>query len=212
MNRSKAVLLLLTVTFLFSCEPSSTTQTVTLYSVAAMDGPITFTSPDSYTGSATDVSANIGDDDSDTNVIRCVVSFDLSSIPDRSQIESALLRVYQNSESTGDSYSDPSGLGEVYVDNIAYTAFTPDDDLFGGDVIGTGANIGTLSTSFSANTWHQLDVTLEASDEMTDFHSRRLQFRIYHHYQNNNNLVADTDGWVMGDSTLNRPELIITYK
>jgi hypothetical protein len=214
MKRNTVFLCILSCAFILlslACTPPDDgTKTVTLYSVASMDGSSIWTSPGTYSGSATDVSVNIGDDASDTNYTRCFVSFDLSSIPDGSDIVSASLKVFQNSDSQGDSYalSVNGGLEDVLVDNVTYDTFTPDTAFW--TVI--GQDIGTLSSSFSPNTWHTLDVLVQATDEMTQLHHRKLQFRIYHHYENNNNSTADTDGWVMGDSSTNRPELVIKYK
>jgi hypothetical protein len=63
------------------------------------------------------------------DITRCVVSFDLSSLPAEAQIQSAVLRICRNDQSNGDSYADPAGLGAVLVDNISYTSITPDADL-----------------------------------------------------------------------------------
>jgi hypothetical protein len=186
-------------------------KTLTLLSEAALDGYVTWLSPASYLGSEVGASVDIGDvAANDTDYTRCVVSFDLSSLPAGAQIQSAVLRVYQNADFSGDSYADsPLGLAEVLVDNISYSSFTPNSDLF---FVALESNIGTLATSFSADTWHELDVTISAEDEVNLFHNGRLQFRIYHHYDNNNDFIEDTDGWVMGDSSSNQPELVITYK
>ncbi len=119
--------------------------------------------------------------------------------------------MYQNADWGGTSYAaSTAGLAEVLVDNISYSSFTT--DLFYGYTTGTDIGIGPLATSFLADTWHQLDVTTSAEDEVNLYHNGRLQFRVYHHYDNNNNGIADFDGWVMGDSPTNRPELVITYK
>ncbi len=211
----KCVLVFAAVLAVLSCNPpGETTQdkTLTLLSEAALDGYVTFVSPSSYTGFAGDAAVNIGDSSNDTDFTRCVVSFDLSSLPAGAQIQSAVLRMYQNDQFTGDSYADPAGLGAVLVDNVSYASFTPDAGLFSADTTGTDIGIGPLATSFSANTWHELDVTTSATDEVNLYHNGRLQFRIYHHYENNNNSTADTDGWVMGDNSTNQPQLVITYR
>ena len=187
--------------------------TLTLLSEAALDGYITGVFQGPYLdSSASSTSVNIGDLADDTNYTRCVVSFSLSSLPVGAQVQSATLRVYQNADASGDSYADPAGLGAVLVDNISYSSFTPGAGLFSADTTGTDIGIGPLATSFSANTWHELDVTTSARDEVNLYHNGRLQFRVYHHYDNNNNGIADFDGWVMGDSSTNQPELVITYK
>jgi hypothetical protein len=208
---ARCALVFVSVLAVLSCSPPED-KNPTLLSEAALDGYVTWlasVSNDTYTGSASDASVNIGDPGNDTDVTRCVVSFDLSSLPAGAQIQSAVLRMYQNADSNGGSYSETVGLGVVLVDNISYASFVPDANFFS---VSIGANIGTLATSFSANTWHEPDVTTSALDEVNLTHSGRLQFRIYHHYENNNDFIADTDGWVMGDSSTNQTELVITLK
>jgi hypothetical protein len=185
-----------------------------LLSEAALDGCVTGVFGGPYTGSASGVAVSIGDNANDMDYTRCVVSFNLSSLPAGAQIQSAVLRMYQNDQSSiDDSYADPLGLGAVLVDNIAYiTPFTADAGLFSADTTGTDIGIGPLATSFSANTWHELDVTTSAKDEVNQYHNGRLQFRIYHHYTFYHDSKAETDGWVMGDSSSNQPELVITYR
>ncbi len=212
MRYVKVALVFASVLAILSCNPSEDGSPLTLHSEAALDGYVTWISPASYSGSASGASVSIGDGTNDTDYTRCVVSFDLSSLPAGAQIQSAVLRMYQSDQFTGDSYSEAAGLGAVLVDNITYASFTPDAGLVGGDTTGTDIGIGPLATSFSANTWHELDVTTSAQDEVALYHNGRLQFRIYHHYENNNDFVADTDNWVMGDSPSNQPELVITYK
>jgi hypothetical protein len=215
MRHAKCAFVLVAAFAVLSCNPpggGTEYKTLTLLSEAALDGYVTWITPGSYAGSASGASVNIGDVANDTDYTRCVVSFDLSSLPAGAQIQSAVLRMYQNADFNGDSYADPLGLGAVLVDNISYASFTPNSGLCSADTTGTDIGIGPLATSFSANTWHELDVATSAKDEVNLYHNGRLQFRIYHHNENNNDLIADTDGWVMGDSSSNRPELVITYK
>ena len=40
---------------------------------------------------------------------------------------------------------------------------------------------------------------------------RRLQFKIYHHIEKDNDSAEDSDAWVMGDAVTNRPCLVVTY-
>jgi hypothetical protein len=216
-SHAKCAFVLVAALAVLSCTPpgggTSQDKTLTLVSEAALDGYVTSVSPSSYTGSASGVSVSIGDLANDTDFTRCVVSFNLSTLPAGAQIQSAVLKVYQNADSAGNSYAaSPTGLAEVLVDNISYSSFTPDAGLFSADTTGTDIGIGPLATSFSANTWHELDVITSAKDEVNLYHNGRLQFRIYHHYENDNDSVTDTDGWVMGDSSSNQPELVITYR
>jgi hypothetical protein len=216
MNHVKGMILIAAVLAITSCTPpGDDTQTLKLYSEAALDGYVSWVDP-GYAGTSTGVSVDIGDAGNDTDYSRFVISFDLASLPPGASIVSATLRVFQNDQHSGDSYLDNppnDGLGPVFVDTISYDApFLADADLLGGDVIGSGANIGTLATSFVPDTWHELDVTVSAQDEVSSLMTGRLQFRIYHHYDNDNDFVEDTDCWVTGDAPANRPELIITYE
>jgi hypothetical protein len=42
--------------------------------------------------------------------------------------------------------------------------------------------------------------------------SAAMQSLAGHRYENNNNSTSDTEGWVMGDSPSNQPELVTTYR
>ena len=212
----KAALVLAAVLAVLSCNPpgdgGDQNSTLTLKSEAAFDGYVSSVLTGGYAGSANGATVSIGDSGNDTDFTRCVVSFDLSTLPAGAEIQTAVLRMYQSNVSAGDSYPEATGLGAVLVDNISYTSFSADANLFSADTTGTDIGIGPLATSFSANTWHALDVTTSAQDEINQYHNGRLQFRIYHHIENNNDSIADTDDWVMGDSPSNQPELVITYK
>ena len=39
----------------------------------------------------------------------------------------------------------------------------------------------------------------------------RLQFKLYHHIEKDNDSAEDSDAWVMGDAVTNRPCLVVTY-
>jgi hypothetical protein len=204
-------LLLFAATFvLFSCETasdSSQDSTLTLNSEASLDGYVT---SDGLSGSSGDT-VNIGDAANDTTFTRCLVSFDLGGLPAGADIRSAVLGMYQNGDFANDSYTDsPGGLGDVIVDNISYAAL--DAGLYAGSTIGSEVGIGPLASSFSGNTWHDLDVTVALQDALLLNVNGRLQLRIYHHYENDNDFLADTDGWVMGDAPSNQPRLVITYR
>jgi hypothetical protein len=187
---------------------------LTLYSEAALDGwasehYVTGAPLPTWTVLSSDVSVNIGDNQSATEetVTRCFISFDLSSIPAGSVIKKAVLRVYQNGTSSGDSYGE---LWDVSAHLVSYTAFDT-ASLSGSNW--NAASIGTLSTSFTKNTWHELDVLVQLNYELTTSKTGRLQFMLHHTIETNHDAGApDTDGWVMGDSTINRPELVITTK
>lgn len=217
MSASRCIMLFCVFSMaLLSCKGPGEDQgpgpKVPLYSEAALDGAVVWEPPSTYSGSSVGTSVNIGDNVPIADaVMRCVVSFDVSALPAGAQIDSATLRVYQNANHTGDSYGPVGGLGDVLVDNISYASFTTGDNLFAHDTTGTDIGIGPLATSYAANTWHELDVTTSAKDEVNLYHNGRLQFRIYHNIENNHDGIEDSDGWVMGDSATNKPELVIVY-
>lgn len=197
-------------------DPQVTGNTYTIYSEPSMDGSVTWTGGANYIASAADTSINIGDWDEgvmggDETVTRGFISYDLSSIPAGAQIKSAVLRVYQNSNFSGDSYANPpAGLGDVHVGWVSYTVF---DNTTWDNGNWNANTIGILSTVFAADTWHTLDVTAQLIDELTTYQTGRLQFTIRHEHENNNDgTTADTDGWVMGNSLTNQPELVITLQ
>ena len=215
MYRAKCVIFLIAIAMLFSCSAAGgggggTGTAITLYSEPALDGYVRALAGSTYDGSFAGASVSIGDDASG-NVIRCVVSFDMSGLPAGAQIDTATLRMYQNATATGSSYPEPGGLGSILVTNYAYSLSTTWADLFNSCTTGTDIAIGPISSSFSPNTWHELDVTTSAYDEVNSYHNGRLQFLVFHHIQSNGG-VADSDGWVMGDSPTHRPELVIKLK
>jgi hypothetical protein len=219
MSAARSILLLCAFSAaLISCQGPDQDQspdqdqgtTLTFYSESALDGVVVWEGGSTFSGSSAGASVSIGDNAADA-VMRCVVSFNLSALPAGAQIDSATLRMYQDANHTGDSYDETNGLGVVYVTNISYAALTTDDALFTDDTTGTDIGIGPLATSFSANTWHELDVTTSSKDEVNLYHNGRLQFRVYHHYESNHDGSEDSDGWAMGDSATNKPELVIVY-
>ena len=185
------------------------TTTVVLYSEPGMDGLV---ASDGVAESA-GASATIGDGPEPSLVEpaqyrRAVVSFDLASLPDGVAIVSATLRIHQDGETSGAPYGE-DGLGDVLVDHVSYTAFSAD---LCAPTSTIDANIGTLATEFVADTWHELDVTVAVTDDVGSLQSGRSQYKLYHHDESNHDQSADTDGWTMGDSPTNRPELVITYE
>ncbi len=213
MGAARRFLLLVVVSAtLVSCSPNDGGP-VTLYSEPALDGVVVCGTGPVYTGTLAGSSVNIGDDIVNA-VMRCVVSFDLGSLPVDAQIDSATLWMYQGAgqSASGNSYGEAPGLGTVLVDNIAYDEFTSWADLWNPvTCTGTDIGIGPLASLFSPNTWHEIDVTPSAQFEYSDYHNGRLQFRVYHHYESNSDGVEDSDEWIMGDSPTNRPKLVIEY-
>ena len=214
MHPVKCVILLIAIAVLCSCSAAGAgggaDKTFTFYSEQGLDGYIKEVSGEGtyYNGSKEGTSVGIGND-ADSNPIRCFVSFDVSTLPLDAQIESAVLRMYQSGQTGLDSYSEPIGLGPVIVDTITYDSFTIGVDLFSGDTNGTDTTRIPLSSSYSANTWHELDVKVAATDEVYGNHTGRIQFRLRHHDWPDGTSPEQTDGWVMGDSATNRPELVI---
>ncbi len=205
------LLLVVGLAALLSCSPNDGGP-VTLYSEPALDGVVVWDRDIVFTGQKNDTTVSIGDNTAD-DTMRCFVSFDLGTLPVDAQIDSATLRMYQGAgqSASGNSYGEAPGLGTVLVDNIAYNASTSWEDLCRWATTGTDIGIGPLASSFSPNTWHTLDVTTSAKDEFALYHNGRLQFRLYHHYESNIDGVEDSDEWIMGDSSTNRPKLVIEY-
>jgi hypothetical protein len=217
MRRAKCLVILLGVAALISCSGAaggnppggSDGKTLTFYSEPALDGYVRALAGSTYDGSFSGTSVALGNDAAG-NTIRCFVSFNLAGLAADAQIQSATLRMYQNAVSAGNSYPETTGLGWILVNNTTYTAASTWADLYNDCTTGTDIGIGPISSSFVANTWHELDVTTSASDEINHYHHGRLQFLLYHHLSSSGR--PDNDGWVMGESATNRPELVITLK
>jgi hypothetical protein len=215
MHRAQCLILLIALAVLCSCSAAGTgsgaDKTLTFYSDPALDGAITCTGASSYTWAPGATFVSIGDDTLD-NTIRCLISFDVHAIATGTQIDSAIVSVYQNDQHPGDSYlnSSSGGLGQVLIDRIEYTLLTSQADLYGPQSL--ESNFATLSASYAQNTWHEFDITSRVQNEVDTPTTGRLQFRLYHNITTNHDLAADADGWVMGDSPTHRPELVIKLK
>ncbi len=180
-------------------------QTLTVTSEPMYDGVMVYTDASGeWLNDNSQNSAVIGDGVNDIDHSKIFMSFDIAGIPDDAQIVSATLRMYQNDQFSGNSY-DASGLGQVRVDLVTFSSFPASGDF----LTTIQANIGTLATSYSANTWHEMDVTAQL---IAGISGPRIQFCIRHAADTSANATADTDGWVMGDAATNKPELVIVYK
>ncbi|HPH02715.1 MAG TPA: DNRLRE domain-containing protein [Spirochaetota bacterium] len=176
--------------------------TVRLYSEPALDGLVTSDGRIDTTAAV----VSIGDDASD-KILRAILSFNVSSIPSGSTIYSATLHVYQTNGSSGNSYGT-NNLDAVFVDCISFTTFSA--QLYEPTSVVT-ANFATLSTNFVPNSWQSVNATTCLRDELEQRRTGRLQFKLYHHIEKDNDSTEDSDAWVMGDAVTNRPCLVVTY-
>jgi hypothetical protein len=204
----------LVILLAFSCDiGNSEPVTLTLYSDPDLDGRVTWVNtPDVYSFSTEEPFVAVGDLANDVGFTCAFVSFDVSDVPASAAISSATLRLYQNDQISGESYSD---LGPVLVDNVRYSALSVPDAHPGNEFIyalTTGYDIGAgpLVSNYEANTWQELNVIDSATYELNVYQYGKLQFRIYHG-GNNNDDESDTDGWAMGEDADHHPELVIIY-
>ena len=146
--------------------------------------------------------------------MRCVVSFDLVTVPSGAEIESATLRMYQGAiHSARDTATTRlAGLDTVLVDNISYDAFTTWQDLWGR--CDHGHRHRHRAPCHLVLREHLAPDRRDhsAEDEFALYHNGRLQFRVYHHYRHNHDVTEDSDEWIMGDSPTHKPELVIVYR
>jgi hypothetical protein len=166
-----------------------------LLSVAGIDGTVT---SDGVT--TTDSSAAVIGDDSGDHGTRLFLSFDISGIPSGATIESATLRIYQNDQNT-DGYS----LGSVLVDHMGFGFLS--SGCY--DVLPFSTVSGSLATSYSEG-WKEIVVTTEVQYDV-DQHRSASEYRIYHQTAVSADGVEDSDGWLTGDSSTNKPQLVINY-
>jgi hypothetical protein len=170
--------------------------TVALESQAPMDGVV----HDSGSSSNIDI---IWIGDSTTNKAnRGIVSFSLNSIPPSADIQTAILRIYQDNNDPINGYS----LGSVKVDHITFVTF--DDLLYDQTALSTIS--GFLSTSFLVG-WKEITVTAAVQNDL-DNSRANSQYRFYHQLLTNNNNAEDSDPWYMGGHATLKPQLVITYK
>ena len=134
-----------------------------------------------------------------------MVSFPLGALPAGARVETATLRVYQNAARSGAPYEL---LGDVLVDHVSYSAFSPGPALWSE----RRGYTGVLASWYRPGTWHELDVTAEARDELQLYGSGRLQFRLYHQADTTGNSSTDQDGWSMGEEPGFAPQLVLTYR
>ena len=174
---------------------------LTLTSEPALDGSISPGDPFGLTGGYTTTEAEdyIGDTAA-SGSCKIFLSFDISGIPVGSTIESATLTVYQSSYDQG-GY----GLGAVSVDHIYFGSTVAQSIL---DMPALSTISGFLAITYSEG-WKQLDVTSALQNDVDNTRSYS-QYRMYH-LGSNDDGEYDQDGWYMGDSATNQPELVITY-
>ena len=174
---------------------------LTLTSEPALDGSISPGDPFGLTGGYTTTEAEdyIGDTAA-SGSRKIFLSFDISGIPVGSTIESAVLRVYQSSYNNG-GYN----LGAALVDHIYFGSTVTQSIL---DMPALSTISDSLATDYLEG-WKQLDVTSALQNDVDNTRSYS-QYRMYH-LGSNDDGEYDQDGWLLGDSAINKPELVVTY-
>lgn len=173
---------------------SSLPGTLTLTSEADLDGFAIANGTATHT-----ISGIIGD--YHTNVqYRAFVSFDISGMPSGATVDSAVLRIYQTGSDDG-GYT----LGSVKVDHVYYD--TAVASAYDTPVL--SAIEGTLSDAFSVG-WKEITVTSAVQDDVTNARGHS-QFRLYHQTPTDSDGADDNDYWLLGNASVNQPELVVTY-
>lgn len=150
----------------------------------------------------------IGDADLFVNGLAgCVIySFETGGISDDAVVESATLRVYQESVQ-GSPYTD---LGDLVVDHVQIGSGLDGADYGGGTL---ASNVGTLSTT-PALAWKTVDVTALVQADVTAgrlYTEFRLRFTTPSDTDNALDLVGVNDGAdSLGSSHV--PELVVSYR
>ena len=175
--------------------------TVTLASVASVDGMIVDTPPP---GVFTTFDLQVGDT-STNNSKRGFLRFLLSSIPPGAIIDSATLSVHQ-SVVNGVPYS---ALGAVTVDHMDIGSV-----LDGGDFVGSVLffNFGTLSTDATLG-YKSLDVTSRVAADMAAS-KPDSDYRLHTAGTTNSDSIEDSSHWDDAEDSFgsgNVPHLTVTY-
>jgi hypothetical protein len=201
--------------------PVGRAEVDTLYSEPALDGEISqnnmFLNGDTTKFASTSYSdIMVGDwwqmvPDGNENWNRGYLSFNISTVSDT--IQTVVMCIYQF-ESIGNSTSGifPTLGSNCLIDHIAYGDTLDTLDWAAGD-IGDSQTItsefGNISSSPDTG-WKTLDITSCLQADLAAGRSR-TQFRIRFSFDTDHDWLSDHLSFYTGNSTINRPHLMISY-
>jgi hypothetical protein len=137
---------------------------------------------------------------------RAILSFDTSSLPDNAVISSVALKIKQSGTPVG---SNPfNGFGNLWVDIRKGPFGAAALQLGDFNAAASAAKVGAFNKT-PALGWYS--VTLNPAGRNNINKTGLTQFRLYFALDDNNNHAADFMKFLSGDSSSNKPLLVITY-
>jgi hypothetical protein len=138
------------------------------------------------------------------NVYRCLLSFNLSSLAGKS-ITDAILKVHVTS-TTGTPFNN-SNLGNLTAAHIDYGITSPPPSQSSQNYF-SGFDPATVGSMTTDGQWQVIDVSGEVvADQGKGYTQYRLYFANDTSAMGTNQITIES-----GDSTVNQPELVVTYK
>lgn len=138
---------------------------------------------------------------------RAILSFNTASLPNNAIIRSVTLKIAQNGPVVG---TNPfTALGQLAVD-IRQGVFGSDANLALEDfnAAASATKVGIFGET-PASGWYSAVLNSAGRSKLN--RTGLTQLRLYFTIDDNNNLVADYIKFLSGNSTINKPLLLITY-
>lgn len=201
--------------FLWTTNAIRVPKTVTFTSIGAEDGYVNESTETSNVGGSTNVTGTGGaalriGDTSTKQQVKTVVSFDTSTIPPGSVIQSATLKLKRGAIS-----GNPSGFGTIRVDIIGGTGFNNATALTKEDFQASAhaTKVATMSYPAANNDWSTGNLSATTGLSMINL-TGKTQLRVYFSTDDDNDATADHIGFYSGENTTsgNRPVLEVTYQ
>jgi choice-of-anchor B domain-containing protein len=195
--------------------PGGGTTTVTFTSVATHDGYVLESTETSGVGGSLDTRTSnasalrVGDDKSDRQY-RSVVSFDTSAIPDGATIVSVTLRLRRGTVSgTNPFTTHGTAWVDVHTNGLSGSTTLQTADFQAAATVVRG---GSVSNADANGAWSEGTLTAAGNGALSK--TGTTQLRVAFERDDNDNVRADYVGYYSGNNsnTVNRPQLVVTYK
>ncbi len=187
---------------------SFTTSATTIYSTGSQDGWILESTETSSTGGSMDSGSStfrLGDDASDRQY-RSILSFNTSGLPDDAVITSAKLQIKQYGSEVGlDPFSE---LGNLYA-SIRKGYFGSSSSLQLADFSATATSEKIATFGAPSSSWYTATLTSTGRGKINK--TGLTQFRLFFNTGDNDNNSADYMRFYSGDSSGNKPRLVLKY-
>ena len=155
-----------------------------------------------------DAIIQVGDGNNNNRQYKGILSFDTSSLPNDVVVQSAQLRLNQDSR-VGDPYS----LGDIHIDIAPMDGFNSNPSLENEDFSANSlyTKVATLSRNETNGEWGEANLNANGLKAINP--QGVTQFRLYFTLPNNNNGIEEWISFVSGDNsnTALHPQLLLYY-